>query len=228
MGTVKSTVVQLLKKAASVAPMGLQQELRRLKCLVDIKLGVHRSAEPEFDHMVSYVAAGDWVIDVGANVGTYTLQLARLVGPKGRVISFEPIIETAEVLSAAVRWSGLHNVTIMNAAASRSSTEVGLSLENAATGLPDYFTATINASGDKKVLAVAIDSLHLDHRIALVKIDAEGHEREVLEGMTRTLEKDKPTLIVEDGAHLVPWLTDRGYRVAPYISGSANYVFHAR
>ncbi|MEO9193514.1 MAG: FkbM family methyltransferase [Polyangia bacterium] len=220
--------MQILKQAVSLAPMGLQQELRRMKCFVDIKLGLHRSSEPEFDHLANYVTAGDWVIDVGANVGTYTLHLAQLVGPTGRVISFEPITETAEVLAAAVRWAGLKNVTIMNAAASSGSTEVGLSITNAATGLPDYFTATINANGDKKVLAVAIDSLQLDHPITLVKIDAEGHERDVLQGMTRTLARDKPTLIVEDGAHLIPWLTELGYRVDPYIPGSANYVFHAR
>ena len=224
----RSSVVQVLKKVASAAPIGLQQELRRLKCFVDIKLGVHRSAEPEFDHMARYVSAGDWVIDVGANVGTYTLALGRLVGPTGRVISFEPITETAEVLSAAVRWSGLRNVTILNAAASSGSAEVGLSLTNAATGLPDYFTATINADGDKKVLTVAIDSLQLSHRVAFVKIDAEGHERAVLEGMTRLLERDRPILIVEDGRALIPWLDGLGYRVDPYIAGSANYVFHPR
>ena len=45
------------------------------------------------------VSPRDWIVDVGANVGHYTKRLSELVGPKGRVIAFEPILETFSILS---------------------------------------------------------------------------------------------------------------------------------
>ena len=57
-----------------------------------------------------FLKAGDFVIDVGAFVGFYSQRLSRLVGPSGRVWSFEPMPLTYEILSASLQRLGLKNV----------------------------------------------------------------------------------------------------------------------
>ena len=59
----------LLKKISSLAPPLIQQEMRRWKIWLDLKRGRFRSYEPEFEMLSSLVKPGDWVLDIGANVG---------------------------------------------------------------------------------------------------------------------------------------------------------------
>src|ERR1035437_3567146 len=69
-------------------------------------------SDPEVDVMAKTVKPGDTVIDVGANVGALTVAMAKLVGPNGRVIAFEPQPETAALLERNAAQNGLDNVEI--------------------------------------------------------------------------------------------------------------------
>jgi FkbM family methyltransferase len=216
----------LLKRVASHLPWPVRQTLRACKYRFEFATGRFRSGEPEFDELTTLIHKGDWVLDIGANVGQYTLRMSDLAGMEGRVIAFEPIIETAELLISMSRRSRYRNVTVLNTAVSDRAGLLSFRVPVSADGLPDYFQARVSGEGDRLVPCFAIDDLHLPHRIALVKIDVEQHEVSVLRGMRDLIARDLPTLIIEahEGVY-GEFLSEHGYQMRQKASGSSNLVF---
>ena len=216
-----------LKHIAARLPKAWQLELKRLRYRRQILRNEFATDEPEYDLLPQLVRPGDWVVDVGANVGHYTKRLSELVGPRGRVLAFEPTPATFSLLAANARWFAHPNVSLFNAAVSDKTDLVGMAIPDFNTGLANYYEAHLAPAADSafSVLTVSLDALGLDHRIALVKIDAEDHEAFVLAGMRTLIAKHQPTLIVETGsAEVVAGLAALGY--APEkLPGSPNYLF---
>ena len=213
----------MFKKIASHFPAGWQHELKRQYYAWQIRNGRFRTAEKEFQLLDSLVRAGDWVIDVGANVGHYSARLSRLVGPAGRVLAFEPVPKTFRLLSANTRLFAHENVTLLNAAVSEQTTISGIEVPAVQSGA--YLAHLTESKTGLQVLCLSLDSLQLPHRVSLIKIDAEGHELAVLKGMKELLERDRPTLIVELGCREpVEYLHDSGFRMER-LPGSPNGVF---
>ena len=217
---------KVFKKLSSKLPKKYQQELKRLYFGRQIKKGVFVSDEKEFNVLQKWVSKGDWVIDVGANIGHYTKKLSELVGRSGRVIAFEPIPDTFELLAANMARLANNNVSLFNVAASDSSSIQGMALPKFDTGLDNYFMAKITKSNPSlEILCLSIDSLNLPQSISLVKIDAEGHDISVLKGMESILRKDHPILIVEeDSSEIEIYLEIFGYS-SERINGSHNKIF---
>jgi FkbM family methyltransferase len=220
----------LLKELASHLPSQLQQELKRFKFGRQLRWHTFSTNEPEFERLRGWIHPGDWAIDVGANIGHYTCRLSELVGPTGRVFSFEPIPQTFELLAANVALLRAPNVTLFNVAASDSMGIVAMSLPSFETGLRNYYMARIVESGQLAayhVAAIRIDSLELARAVALVKVDAEGHELQVLRGMDALLRAAKPRLIVEGhDPRVEAYLDSLGYGFEIF-EGSPNRVYLA-
>ena len=192
-----------------------------------IRKGTFATDEPEYDRLPEWIRPGDWILDVGANVGHYTKRFSELVGTEGRVVAFEPTPATFSLLAANVQLFGQPNVTLINAAASDRTSRVALSIPKFDSGLVNYYEAHLatGQEGGLPVLALAIDSLDFDRRVALVKIDAEDHEAAVLKGMAKLIARDHPVLIVETGSKaVVETLSALGY-VPEKLPGSPNFLF---
>jgi len=225
-----SPMIRGIKRLAAALPIAWQQELKRHHFGRQIRRRSFRTDEPEYELLPSMVSSGDWVLDVGANVGHYTMRLSELVGERGRVICFEPVPETFELLASHATMASFRNISLINAAASESAAVASMRIPRFdETGLDNYYMAQLSRDGrgsGLQVLCLSIDSLELPNSIHLVKIDAEGHELSVLQGMTKTLGRDRPTLIVEDNnAEVVDFLGGFGYS-SEKITGSCNRVFH--
>jgi hypothetical protein len=93
------------------------------------------------------------------------------------------------------------------------------------TGLDNLYQAHLAESGRERVLCVPLDAIPIPQRVRLVKIDAEGHDLEVLRGMDALLRRDRPTLIVEasETGEIAEWLHLRGYAVRR-ASNSSNII----
>jgi FkbM family methyltransferase len=194
----------LIRKLASMLPCSLQEELRRIRFLHRARSDNFSPNEPEAEILERFVSTGDWVIDVGAIVGQYTLLLSRLVGPSGRVLAFEPMTTTAATLaSVSARYAAWQNVSVFNLAASDNVGTFSFELPIDQAGLHNYERAQVNENGSLPVLGIPIDTLRIPNRVSLAKIDAEGHEIEILNGMRNTIERDLPVLIVEDNGDLL-------------------------
>jgi FkbM family methyltransferase len=149
--------------------------------------GGHESRELEL--LCSIVRPGDQVLDAGANVGIYSLFLSRAVGPTGRVVAVEPDPDNLEFLRFNLKINGCGNVTVCPCALGTSSGTVELYQVDDHRGnlsLADLgktgrsIPVTQRRGGD--VLA----ELGLRPRVA--KIDVEGAEPQVLEGLGYTPE----------------------------------------
>lgn len=214
-----------LKRVASHLPRRAQQELRRGYYAWRVRRGSFTSEEPEYRLIGSLLRDGDWVLDIGANVGTYTLLFSDTVGPQGRVIALEPVPSTFELLAANARLARFENITLLNVAASRGTRSVTMDVPTLPDGLSNHFMAQISEGATGlAVLALSVDALELPHPVRLAKIDAEGHELPILEGMTELLGRDRPLLVVEANDDAVAdFLRGLGYAVER-LPGSSNYL----
>jgi FkbM family methyltransferase len=141
---------------------------------------------------------GDAAVDVGANIGAIAAYAARRVGPSGHLFAVEPAPDNLAILRENLARNDLRNVTIVQSAAgrcreTRSFYQRGdVSAVNSLFPESCYGTVTSVSSVD----VVPLDDI-VDRKVALVKIDVEGAEIDVLAGMPRLLAQDQLTLVVE-------------------------------
>jgi FkbM family methyltransferase len=209
-----------IRKYVASRPPKLKHALKLWRYARQMRGGQFVIDDSEFRRVQEFVKAGDTAIDVGANVGHYTWKLAHLVGPTGRVISFEPIPDTFTTLTGNV--CGLRNVTLLNIAASDVHGHVAMDLPG--DDPENFYRASISASGAYSVLTMPLDALDVKS-CALLKVDAEGHDAQVLKGAARLIERCQPLIIVEawDASPAAQWLRDAGYRLERE-KGSPNLV----
>ena len=211
----------MLKSLVSRLPIRTQQALKRHIHGKQIRNDTFHGGEPEFDRLAEWVKPGDWVLDIGANVGHYTHRLSDLVGAKGRVIAIEPMPLTFELLSANAARFRHKNVTLINVAASSGVGVVHMSLPNG-----NAYRASITNQGDQAAFALPIDNIGIEYPVSLIKIDVEGHEHSALLGMRGLIERDRPRLIVEHSGDTAveQLLAELGYAWT-YAPRSPNRVY---
>lgn len=217
----------MLKRLAARLPDGMQAELKRVHFRRQIRLGLFTADEPEFDMLPELITPGDWIIDVGANVGHYTRRFSELAGRSGRVFAFEPVPKTFALLAANLQLMEFENVTLVNAAVSDRTSTVSISIPTARSGLKNFYEASISRddSAGLNVMSIALDAFGFASRIALVKIDAEGHERSVVAGMRTIITAHRPTLIIEtSAAAIIDELAALSYS-CERLPGSPNRLF---
>lgn len=189
---------------------------------------------------------GDVLYDVGANVGFFTVLAARLVGPGGHVVAFEPLPENVAALRHNLALNHFENVTVVEAALGAAEGTAELILDGEPTwaklagadGSDDGLSR--DASGDPgggrgalrqappaafQVRVTSVDAL-LDSGVlpapTLVKIDVEGAEVDVVRGMRATLRARRPTLLCEmhgKNREFAALLSDVDYVAAPLEGG---------
>lgn len=216
----------MLRGLIARLPATWQHELRRWHFMRAAR-GYFSGEEPDFEALPSMVHEGDTVLDAGANIGTYTVRLSRLVGERGRVIAFEPIADTFAILTSTVLAAGCNNVTLINAAVSNHHGTVKMTVPSWGNGSANYYRASISNAGEHSALVMTLDALGLSN-VSLIKIDVEGHEKAVLEGAQTIVEGCRPTIIVEgsERCEAVEWLLTRGYHITT-LDGSPNVIARA-
>jgi len=215
-----------LKMLASRFPKRYQQTMKRFYFGRQIKKGIFRTEEQEFDKLAQWVQAGDLVLDIGANIGYYTIGLSKLVGRQGRVLAFEPEPNNFELLTANVARFPFKNVTLLNVAASDKMANLGMSIPIFDNGLDNSYMATLTDNIEElSVLCLPIDVLLISLPVTLAKIDVEGHEMSVLRGMKKLLKRDHPVLIVEgDSDEVASYLNAFGYSYKK-LPSSPNRIY---
>jgi FkbM family methyltransferase len=144
------------------------------------------------------VEPGATVVDVGANIGYNTVHAARRAGPRGRVVAIEPTPDNLEVLRRNVADSGCTNVRIEAVAVGNAAESRDLFVRGDVSAVNSFFPVSCYAhvTSVLPVPVVPLDEL-VDGTVDVVKIDVEGAELEVLEGMTRLLAAPRAALLVE-------------------------------
>lgn len=131
------------------------------------------------------VHPGMTVIDVGANIGYFSLLLAKLVGPQGKVYAVEPSKGNLDYLQKNVKLNKMSNIQIIPFAAGARSESRKLYIH--AAGSQNSFYARGGNIDAEQVEIVSLNRV-ITEQVHFAKIDVEGHEIEVLKGMNRILQ----------------------------------------
>lgn len=209
----------LSQRLRGYLPRYLKRELRRYRYQYLIRRGRFVSGEREFALLDRLLRPGDVVIDVGANVGHYTLRMARLVGGGGHVLAFEPIWETFDLLSSNVTHAKCSHVSLFNAAVTERPTMVGFEVPS---GNP--YLARAVSSGGLPVVGLSLDAVVPDSvSVSFVKIDAEGHDVSVVRSAAELIKRDRPIVMIElaltDAQHVA---SELAHYEAIAVDGSHN------
>ncbi len=138
------------------------------------------------------IQSGDTVLDIGANIGYYTSIASRLVGPGGKVYAFEPESRNFEILEWNVENSDIRNTVCINQAVANYVGETTLYLSPENLG-HHSFLDSINFNETQAVTVSSTEEYFLENsgKIDLIKIDVEGAEQAVLDGMQETLRRNR-------------------------------------
>lgn len=137
------------------------------------------------------------VLDIGARWGTYTLLLARVVGPAGVVHAFEPNHQHSRALRTIARASG--NVHVHQFALSDEAGSAALHIPVLGDRASDGLASLARPVGAHRTVQIErrrLDDLSLA-RIDFIKCDVEGHELSVFRGGEATLRRLRPPVLVE-------------------------------
>jgi FkbM family methyltransferase len=155
----------------------------------------------ELELFLSFVKPGMTVLDVGANLGMYSLTAAKRVGPSGRVFAFEPVPATYQRLCEHIRLNALDNVRPCRLAVSDGQGRATLNVADRSA------SSSLFHQVDQGTIDVATESLDSFVRrealatVDAVKIDVEGAELHVVRGMRGLLEGgQRPVLQMEFNA----------------------------
>jgi FkbM family methyltransferase len=152
------------------------------------------------------VRPGDVCVDAGAHFGYFTLLLARLSGPEGRVYSFEAEGENARILRENVRANRLEDrITVERAAVAAREGEIELHAASKASEEWSVMESFAHREGKapaggpaERTPALRLDRYLADvPRLEVIKMDIEGAEAEVLPGISSFLESRRPAIVLE-------------------------------
>ena len=161
------------------------------------KFGAHQRSDLAM--VLSFVRTGDWVIDVGAHIGTFSVPLSKAVGQTGRVFAFEAAPENFDLLRQNIDGNGMGDVVVpFNAVVTQSHSALQITRTQGRSGRAEF------SDGDPLagVQQIGLDSWWQgrdggNRQIALVKVHAEGMDYDVLRSGEQLIVSHKPVVVFE-------------------------------
>jgi FkbM family methyltransferase len=151
----------------------------------------------EIELVKQQVSLGDTVLDIGANIGYYTLIFAKLVGEHGKVFAFEPDPTNFALLKKNVEINGYSNVILVPKAVSNENKKAKLYLCEQNKGMHRVYNSVFcNDSIDIEFLR--LDDYFQDDKINFIKIDIEGAEYAAIQGMRNLLNRNREAKLLTE------------------------------
>lgn len=169
---------------------------------VGARIAIKRVYEPHVVRvMCPFLQPGAVVVDVGANIGYYTLLAACAVGATGKVLAFEPSQDNCTLLRMSLQANRLTNVSLATCAVADVEGVVGYGMDDS----NGRISRDDPARARFQVPAVTLDAaLAQELRIDLIKLDIEGAEGRALLGMRQLLQRHRPVLFSEFSPYALP------------------------
>lgn len=182
---IKFLISRLLKKIGISHFFKIKKDGYRLllqPSSISLALWIDPTARSEDVDLIKMILRpGDSFYDIGANIGQLSIEAAILVGPSGRVTSFEAHPRTAEFLRNNVKLNGLKNIRIVQAAIGEKCGWLVFTDDNSDD------QNSVSEGGSIYVPALKLDTLSEGEKIDLLKIDIEGYELFAIKGASETL-----------------------------------------
>lgn len=156
----------------------------------------------EVRFLLEHLCPGEVALDIGAHKGAYTYWMRRAVGASGKVFAFEPQPSLAGRLRENIARLHFDNVEVVNGALSSSPGRVELSVPSGGDSPGATLEGGLYPEASQRY---AVDVMVLDEflrretsgPVRFIKCDVEGHEFEVFQGASQTLQNDRPFLLFE-------------------------------
>lgn len=156
-------------------------------------------------------AAGDAIIDVGANIGSETVGFSDIVGNAGVVYAFEPFLPNLELLRLNAGRTFHQNVVVMPFALSDHHAKLGFAVPAHGNSGSGYVLGPDGGGRERQpatnvveLQCTTLDAMRAQmRRPALIVVDAEGHEGAILRGAQELLAQDRPVIVLEVLEHLL-------------------------
>lgn len=193
----------------------------------DIKSGNGRESEADF--LKYFINKDSSVLDIGANYGHYTIEMAELC-PEGKVYSFEPVPFTFEVLQKVTSYFKLKNINLFHNAVSDKKGEIEMTVPLLDFGAPNTGVAFIGTndqvnSKTVKVNTLVLDDLEIQEQIDFIKIDIEGHEPNAFKGMEALIKKNRPVILIEFSYPCLERAGSHPNDFSDYLQKELHYTF---
>ena len=183
--------------------------IERLKCLYRANRFRYKIDPDEINFIIAHLKKGDIAVDLGAHKGGYLYWMQKKVGNEGKVFGFEPQVKLFNYLKNLKATFSWNHVQLENMGVSAKEGEVDFFIPKTEKG--DSPGARIDFVEDgleyeaSKIKITTLDQYFLDRQIFpnLIKIDVEGHEKQVLLGGINLLKTHKPVILMEcENRHL--------------------------
>lgn len=168
-----------------------------------IRLGIFRQKYPELFYLEKLVTKGNVCVDIGANVGYYSVQLSRLVGKEGRVHAIEPVPLFANIFLRNTKKFALNNITLHQTALGGENKKIQMGTPVIDGVFRHGLTRVLDENAKDNLQTFEAEMRIPDElfsgfdRIDFVKCDVEGYEVHLFPHMLNTLKKQKPVLQIE-------------------------------
>lgn len=158
-------------------------------------------------------------MDIGANIGNHTVFFSKFC-KFDEVWAFEPTLNSCELLKDNVVLNNCYNVNIYNKAVGSDYGYISISNN-------EENPSWNKISGEGNIPMVRIDT---PWQVAMIKIDVEGHELEVLKGAYNVINREKPELFIEwhDGYEPILNALPKGYRYVKTFNNAPSHYFTAK
>lgn len=154
-----------------------------------------------------YLKKGMTVLDLGGNIGFYTILARSLVGQEGRVFSFEPFPNNASLIRASIKENFFTNVTVVEAAASDRVGKATLHLSPDACSEHSLLDLNFQYNLEPQQNEIEVQVLTVDEyfeknvgdfKVDFIKMDIEGSESRALKGMQKVLQANKHLMLMTE------------------------------
>ena len=184
----------------------------------------------EIKFLQKWLRPGDVAVDVGANVGLLTIPMAKAVGEKGQVFAFEPIEENVRSLQCNLDVNDLRNVVLTNCAVGSFDGNIRLSDEHHSSDQSSgFFHRAKESEAGIEVKQIRLDNhfkntIQTVNEIRIMKIDVEGMEIDVLDGLGDLFDCKKISAVMfetfvtagglaEPSAKVIEKISEAGYNI---------------
>ncbi len=164
---------------------------------------------------------GDCFVDVGSNIGHFSLLASRLVGASGCVLAIEPCWQSLAKLARHLSLNAVENVYLLACASGAAVGDGGIAFLTGNNAGAATMRDTAVGQGRQRVLIEPLDDCLEGHGIRpnLVKIDVEGFELKALRGLQRCLARDRPIVLLELTPGFLQQAGDNAQQLLRFMAG---------
>jgi FkbM family methyltransferase len=174
-------------------------------------------SQDELAFIETSVQPDDVCIDIGANIGVFTVALARAAGRRGHVYSFEPDPENFNILRKnSSTWADVCDITLHRAACGDKNGRAVLHRSTENRGMHRLYESPCCQGDGVEVETVVVDEIVKDEFVRLIKIDIEGYEPFALPGFAAVIRRSPNVLLLTEFSPIS--MLDAGTSAVGYIN----------